>query len=132
MHRDKLKYDEDIPETGAINTTFYPVYQQVMSHLGIEFITHMKEEKDSSLYEQFVNKFIQHVSAIDTFVRDVTAQEVLQTIKDRTCKYITADDDESDDNDDDDVMGPVDVIRTFDRAELTKDLRDTISRCSAA
>ena len=87
----------------------------------------MKEEKDPSLYEQFVNKVIQHVSAIDTFVRDVTAQEVLQTIKDRTCKYITGDDDESDE--DDNIMGPVDVIRTFDRAELTKNIRDTISRC---
>ena len=124
MHRDKSKDDEDIPETGATNATFYPVCQQVMSHLGIEFVTCMKEEKDPSLYEQFVNKVIQHVSAIDTFVRDVTAQEVLQTIKDRTCKYITGNYD-----DDDDVMGPVDVIRTFDRAELPKDIKDTISRC---
>ena len=30
---------------------------------------------------------------------------------------------------DDDVMGPVDVIRTFDRTELTKDICDTISKC---
>ena len=52
----------------------------------------------------------------------MTAQEVLQTIKDRTCRYITGvDDDESDDNDN--VVGPVDVMRTFDRAELTKDIR---------
>ena len=100
-----------------------------MSHLGIEFITCMKEKKDPSLYEQFVNKVIQHVSAIDTFVRDVAAQEMLQTIKDRTCKYISGDDYESDDDDNDNIMGPVDVIRTFDRAELTKDVRDTISRC---
>ena len=132
VHRDKLKDDEDIPEMGATNATFYPVYQQVMSPLGIEFITCMKEEKDLSLYEQFVNKAIKHVSAVDTFVRDVAAQEVLQAIKDRTCKYITEDDDESDDDSNDDVVGPVDIIRTFDRAELTKDIRDTISRCSAA
>ena len=100
-----------------------------MSHLGTEFVTCMKEEKDPSLYEQFINKVIQHVSAIDTFVRDVAAQEVLQTIKGRTCKYITGDDDESNDDNDDNVVGPVDIIRTFDRAELTKDIRDTISRC---
>ena len=114
--RDKSKDNEDIPGTGATNATFYLVYQQVMSHLGIEFITCMKEEKDLSLYEQFVNKVIQHVSAIDTFVRDVTVQEVLQTIKDKTCKYITGDDDD----DDDDIMGTVDVIRTFDRAKTSE------------
>ena len=56
-------------------------------------------------------------------MRDVSAQEVLQTIKDRNWKYITGvDDDESDDNDDNNVMGPIDVIRTFDRTELTKDV----------
>ena len=54
---------------------------------------------------------------------------MLQTIKGRTCKYITGDDDESDDDDNDDVVGPVDIIRTFERAELTKDIRDNISRC---
>ena len=39
------------------------------------------------------------------------------------------DDNESNDEDEDDVMGPVDVIRTFDRTELTKDVLDTISKC---
>ena len=48
-----------------------------MSHLGIEFVTSMKEEKDPSSCELFVNKVIQHVSAVDTFIREVTAQEVL-------------------------------------------------------
>ena len=33
VHRDKSKDNEDIPETGATNATFYPVYQQVMSSL---------------------------------------------------------------------------------------------------
>ena len=74
-----------------------------------------------SLYVQFITKVIQHVGALDTSVRDVSAQEVLQTIKDRNCKYITGvDEDESDDDDDDYVVGPIDVIRTFDRTELTK------------
>ena len=67
MCGDKSKDDKDIPKTGATNVKFYPVYHQVMSHLLIEFVTHMREEKDPSLYEQFVNKFILHVSAIDTF-----------------------------------------------------------------
>ena len=81
----------------------------------------MKEEKDASLYVQFITKVIQHVGALDTAVRDVSTQEVLQTIKDRNCKYITGvDEDESDDDDDNDAMGPVNIIRTFDRTELTK------------
>ena len=41
------------------------------------------------MYVQFITKVIQHVGALDTAVRDVSAQEVLQTIKDRNCKYIT-------------------------------------------
>ena len=67
----------------------------------------MKEEKNVSLYVQFITKDIQHVDALDTAVRDVSEQEVLQTIKDRNCKYITGvDNDESDDDDDDnDVVG---------------------------
>ena len=55
---------------------------------------------------------------------------MLQTIEDRNCKYITGvDDDESDDNEHDNVVGLVDVIRTFDRTKLTKDVHDTISKC---
>ena len=90
----------------------------------------MKEEKDASLYVQFITKVIQHVGALDTSVRDVSAQEISQTIKDRNCKYITrVDDDELDDDNDDNVIGPVDIIRTFDRTELTKVVQDTISKC---
>ena len=66
----------------------------------------MKEEKNVSLHVQFITKDIQHVDALDTAVRDVSEQEVLQTIKDRNCKYITGvDNDESDDDDDNDVVG---------------------------
>ena len=100
MSRNKSKDDDDIPKSGAMNATFYPIYQQVMSQLGSKFITGMKEEKGVSLYVRFITKVIQHVGALDTAVRDVSAQEVLQTIKDRNCKYITGvDDDESDDYD---------------------------------
>ena len=87
MCRDRSKDDKDIPRTGATNVTFYPIYQQVMSRLSSEFVTCMKEEKDTSLYVQFITKVIQQVGALDTSVRDVSAQEVLQTIKDRNCKY---------------------------------------------
>ena len=58
-----------------------------MSQLSSKFVTHMKEEKDASLYVQFITKVIQHVGALDTAVRDVSAQEVLQTIKDRKVHY---------------------------------------------
>ena len=125
MHREKSKDDKDISESEATNVMFYPIYQQVMSRLSSEFVTSMKEEKDASLYVQFITKVIQHVGALDTIVRDVSAQEVLQTIKDRNCKYITG----VDVDDDDDIMGPIDVIRTFDRIELTKTVEDTISKC---
>ena len=77
MCREKSKDDEDIPKSGATNVTFYPIYQQVMSRLGSEFVTRMKKEKDVSLYVQFITKVIQHVGALDTAVRDVSAQEVL-------------------------------------------------------
>ena len=87
----------------------------------------MKEEKDASLYVQFITKVTQHVGSLDTAVREMSAQEVLQTIKDRNCKYITGVD--NDESNDDDVMGPVDIIRTFDRTELKKDVQGTISKC---
>ena len=119
MCREKSKDDEDIPKSGATNVMFYPIYQQVMSQLSSKFVTRMKEEKDASLYVQFITKVIQHVGALDTAVRDVSAQVVLQTIKDRNCKYITGVDEDVDNNDDD-VVGPIDVIRTFDRTQLTK------------
>ena len=120
MCRDRSKDDKDIPRSGATNVMFYPIYQQVMSRLSSEFFTHMKEEKDASFYVQFITKVIQHVGALDTAVGDVSAQEAIQTIKDRNCKYITGvDEDESDDDNDNDVMGPIDIIRMFDRTELT-------------
>ena len=93
-------------------------------------MTCMNEEKDASLYVQFITKVIQSVAALDMAVRDVSVQEVLQTIKDRNCKYITGvEDNKSDDDNGDDVVGPVDIIQTFDRTELTKDVQDTISKC---
>ena len=55
-----------------------------MSQLSSKFVTHMKAEKDVSLYVQFITKVIQHVGALDTAVRDVSAQEVFQTISDKT------------------------------------------------
>ena len=52
-----------------------------MNRLSIEFIIRMKEERDSSLYSQYIEKVIQHVGAVDTSVRDVDVQDVAQTIK---------------------------------------------------
>ena len=55
-----------------------------------------------------------------------------QTIKDKDCRFITElSDSESEDDDDDydDVIGPVDVMKTFDKAELTRTVHDQISHC---
>ena len=54
-----------------------------------------------------------------------------QTIKDKDCRFITglSDSESEDDNDDDDVIRPVDVMKTFDKAELTRTIHDQISHC---
>ena len=44
MHREKSKDDEIIPKSGATDVMVYPIYQQIMSQLSSEFVTHMKEE----------------------------------------------------------------------------------------
>ena len=49
-----------------------------------------------------------------------------QTIKDKDCRFITGLNDSEDDND---VIGPVDAMKTFDKAELTRTIHDQISHC---
>ena len=66
---------------GPSNKSFYPVYQ-VMMRLAVEFITRMKENKDSEMYKKFIGLVIQHVSAVDTSVRTITVDDIWQTIKD--------------------------------------------------
>ena len=74
---------------------------------------------------------MQHVNALDTSVRDVKADDVLVTIKDSSCKFVTgADEGESEDDDDDeDTRSPYDVINTFQVREVTREIRKAISRC---
>ena len=117
--------------TGATNVSFYPFYQQVMKWLSVEFIIRMKEENDSSLYDKFIEKFIQHVGAVDTSVWDVSVEDMIQTIKDKDCRYITGTGDSNSDegDDDDDVISPIDVMKTFEKGELTKTVCDTITSC---
>ena len=105
------------PKSGATNISFYPFYQQVMNRLSVEFIIRMKEEKDSSLYDKLIEKVIQHVSAVDTSVWDVSTEDVVQTIEDKNCRYITGtgDSDSDKDDDDNDVIGPIDVMKTFEK-----------------
>ena len=64
---------------------------------------------------------MQQVSALDTSVRDVKA-DVLVTIKDSSCKFVTgADEEESEDDDDnEDTISPYDVINTFQVREVTR------------
>ena len=54
-----------------------------------------------------------------------------QTIKDKDCRFITglSDSESEDDDDDNNVIGPVDVIQTFDKAELTRTIHDQVSHC---
>ena len=127
-HTGEPEDDDESPRVGATNATFYPIYQQTLSRLSIEDIIRMKEERDSSLYSQYTEKVIQHVGAVDTSVRDVDVQDVAQTIKDKDCRLITGLSD-SESEDDDDVIGLVDMMKTFDKAELTRTICDKISHC---
>ena len=78
------------------------MYQKAMMGLSIEYLVCIKEEKDPKLYKQFIEKVVQHISALDTSVRDVKADDVLATVKDSSCKFVTgADEEESEDDDDD-------------------------------
>ena len=63
------------------------MYQKAMIGLSIEFLAHIKEEKDPKLYKQFIEKVVQQVSVLDTSVTDVKA-DVLVTIKDSSCKLL--------------------------------------------
>ena len=120
-----------MPSTGGpSNKSFYPVYQKVMMCLAIEFITRMKEDKDSEMYKKFINSVIQHVSAIDTSVRSIAIDDVCQTIRDRKCTYVMGDEEE--DSDVDEVINPTDVEETFKEGELTPEIWDEISKCFKA
>ena len=120
VHREEPNNDNEGPKLGATNVSFYPLYQQVMNRLSVEFIIRMKEEK--------VN---QHIGAVDTSVQDVSIEDVVQTIKDKDCRYITGTSDSNSDEDDDhdDVISPTDVMKTFEKGELTRTVHDTITQC---
>ena len=68
VHTGEPEDDDESLRVGVTNATFYPKYQQTMNRLSIEFIIRMKEERDSSLYSQYIEKVIQHVGAVDTSV----------------------------------------------------------------
>ena len=102
-----------------------------MNRLSVEFIIRMKEEKDSLLYDKFIEKAIQHIGAVDTSVWDVSIEDMIQTIKDKDYRYITGtgNSDSDEDDDDNDVISPIDVMKTFEKGELTKTVHDTITSC---
>ena len=130
-HTGEPQDENKSPRVGMTNAFFYPIYQQTMNRLSIEFVIRMKEERDSSLYSQYIKKVIQHVGAADTSVQDIDVQDVTQTIKDKDCRFITGlnDSKSEDDDGDDNVIGLVDVMKTFDKAELTRTICDQISHC---
>ena len=101
---------------GPSNKSFYPVYQKVMMRLAVEFITRMKEDKDSVMYKKFIGLVIQHVSAVNTSVRTVIVDDIWQTIKDGSCTYVTGEDEE--DSDTDEVFSPRDMEKMFKEGEL--------------
>ena len=131
VHREEPNNDDEGPKLRETNVSFYLLYQQVINRLSVEFIIRMKEEKDSSLYDKFIEKVIQHIGAVDTSVWDVSIEDVVQTIKDTDCRYITgtSDSDSDEDNNDNDVISPIDVMKTFEKGELTRTVRDTITQC---
>ena len=131
MCREEPNNDDESLKSGATNVSFYPLYQQVMNRLSVEFIIRMKEEKDSSLHDKFIEKVIQHVGAVDTSVWDVSIEDMVQTIKDKDCRYFTgtSDSDSDEDDDDDDVISPIHVMKTFEKGELTRKVCDTITQC---
>ena len=108
-HREEPNNDNKGLKSEATNVSSYPFYQQVMNRLSAEFIISMKEEKDSSLYDKFIEKVIQHTGAVDTSVWDVSVEDMIQTIKDKDCRCITdtGDSNSDEDDDDNDVIGPI-------------------------
>ena len=94
--------------------------------LAVEFITRMKEE-DVDMYEKFIGLVIQHMSAVDTSVRNMMVDNRWQMIKDCSCTYGTGEDEE--DLDADDVFSPRDVEKTFKEGELMTEVQHEISKC---
>ena len=67
-HTGEPQDDDKSLRVGVTNATFYPIYEQTMNRLSIEFMIRMKEERHSSLYSQYTEKVIQYVGAVDTSV----------------------------------------------------------------
>ena len=109
------------------NKSFYPVYQKVMMRLAVEFVTRMKEDKDSAMYKKFIGLVIQHVSAVEMSVRTITVDDIWQMIKDGNCTYVTGEDEE--DSDAEEVFSPRDMEKMFKDGELMTKVQDEISRC---
>ena len=105
---------------GPSKKSFYPVYQKVMMRLAVEFVTRMKEDKDSAMYKKFIGLVIQHVSAVNMPVRTVTIDDIWQTIKDGNCTYVTGEDEEE--SDADEVFSPRDMEKMFKDGELTTEV----------
>ena len=115
----KVEKQPKIPTVGGLsNKSCYLVYQKVMMHLAVEFITRMKEDKDPEMYRKFIWLVIQHMSAINTLVRTVTVNDIWQTIRDGSCTYVTGEDEE--DLDADEVFSPGDVKNMLKEGELMR------------
>ena len=84
--------------------------------LAVEFITRMKEDKDSAMYKKFIGLIIQCVSAVNTSVRTVTVDDIWQMIKDCSCTYVTGNDET--DPDADEMFSPRDVEKMLKEGEL--------------
>ena len=91
--KEKEAKPKDVKGKGLTNKTFYPAYQKVMLRVATEFVTRIKEEKESTLYKTYISLVINRVGAVDMSVRDTTVNDVWQTIRDKKCTYITGEDD---------------------------------------
>ena len=92
--------------------------------LAVEFISRMKEDKDSVMHKKFIGLVIQHVSAVNASVR---TDDIWQTIKNGSCTYVTGKDEE--DSNADEVFCPEDIEKMFKEEGLMTEVRDEISRC---
>ena len=56
----KVEKKAKVPAAGGpLKKSLYPVYQWVIMRLAVEFITRMKEDKDSAMYRKFIGLVIQ-------------------------------------------------------------------------
>ena len=60
----KAQSHERYESGGAMNKTFFPIYQEVMECLGSNFVTAMTEKGKPGYYDDFIKQIIVRVAAV--------------------------------------------------------------------